>query len=493
MNSDKPGFDGITLIGLGPGDPDLLTCQSREWLSGTAEVYTRVKNHPVLQAISSSITITDLICDSGSDGDSDLAIMMYAQKILDLGRRSGGVTYAVSGHPLIGESVCKAIINLADENEIPVRVIDGMSIIPPVFNALNMASPEKFVIVDALELVTYNVPSFPPSIPALFTNCSSQEIIRSVKKSLISLYPNDHLVNYLYSDPSGKMCVEEIPLDEIDARQYYFDIAMLYLPALSGDTSFEALHEVVARLRAPDGCPWDRTQTHDTLRQYLLEETYEVLAALDEGDIPGMCEEFGDLLLQIILHAQIASESGVFNISDVLQGINRKLVSRHPHVFADQKVSGVGGVLKNWEAIKAKERQENGEVEDKGLLGGVPLSLPALTQALDYQERAGRVGFDWPDIHGVWKKVEEELQEVREANGHDERAAEIGDLLFAVVNLARWLKIDAESHLRETNQRFRRRFAYIEQNAKLNGQSLEQMAFKEMDDFWDEAKRLENE
>jgi len=252
--------------------------------------------------------------------------------------------------------------------------------------------------------------------------------------------------------------------------------------------SFE---ELIAFLRAPEGCPWDKKQTHDTLRKYLLEETYEALDALDQHDMEGLKEELGDIVLQIALHAQIATENHEFNMADILEGINRKIVYRNPHVFGDAAVDGVKGVLQNWEKLKEKERAEKGIEAEKGLLDGIPQSFPALAQAQTIQDRAARVGFDWSEIDPVMDKVLEEFDEVKTAPNEVERAKELGDLLFAVVNLVRWYKVDAESALRGTNQKFRRRFAYIEKNSRELQKPMQEMTLEEMDGYWNEAKKLE--
>jgi tetrapyrrole methylase family protein/MazG family protein len=202
-----------------------------------------------------------------------------------------------------------------------------------------------------------------------------------------------------------------------------------------------------------------------------------------------MTEEFGDLLLQIVLNAQIASEEGEFGMQDVFKGIYDKIIRRHPHVFGETHVDGVGNVLKNWEKLKAEERLGSMEPE-KGLLDGVPLALPALLQAQDYQDRAARVGFDWPEIEGVLEKIVEEIQEVRQAENVKELAGELGDLIFSLVNLARWKKIDAESALRGTNMRFRKRFAFVEAGAKKQARNLSDLTMDEMEALWREAKTL---
>jgi tetrapyrrole methylase family protein/MazG family protein len=263
----------------------------------------------------------------------------------------------------------------------------------------------------------------------------------------------------------------------------------LYVSALGEGTSFESFAEIVAHLRASDGCPWDKEQTHDSLRKHLLEESYEAISAIDSGDFTDMCEEFGDLLLQIVLHAQIANEEGQFNVNQVVHGIHSKIVRRHPHVFGELELDGVDGVLANWEKLKEKERGK--KKDGKGLLDGVPLALPALSQAQEYQDRAARVGFDWPEIDGVLDKVKEEIEEIKKAESDFELASEIGDLFFALVNLARWKSVDAESALRGTNMKFKKRFGYVEQGAKKQGRNLSELSLDEMDAFWNEAKKWE--
>jgi tetrapyrrole methylase family protein/MazG family protein len=223
------------------------------------------------------------------------------------------------------------------------------------------------------------------------------------------------------------------------------------------------------------------------LRKHLLEEAYEAISAIDSGDFNDMREEFGDLLLQVVLQSQIANEEQQFNVNQVIQGIHSKIVRRHPHVFGDLELDGVQGVLANWEKLKAKERGE--KKEEKGLLDGVPKVLPALSQAQEYQDRAARVGFDWPEIEGVLDKVREEIDEIKNAESDFELASEVGDLLFALVNVARWKHIDAESALRGTNMKFKKRFAYVEQGAKKQRRELSSLSLDEMEMLWQEAKK----
>jgi tetrapyrrole methylase family protein / MazG family protein len=247
---------------------------------------------------------------------------------------------------------------------------------------------------------------------------------------------------------------------------------------------FEALVEIIARLRAPDGCPWDKEQTHRTLRANLLSECYEALEALDEGDSAGLCEELGDLLLQIVLHAQIAKDDGEFEIADVIKGIATKIIHRHPHIFGTKKVKNTEEVLHNWEALKKEERDEG-----ESMLEGVPKEMPALAYALEISRRAVRVGFEWQNIEGVIDKLAEEIREIKDSNSREEKEREYGDLLFTLVNVARWEGIDAEAALREANRKFYKRFAYMEELCRRRGLSLDKLSFEEQNKLWEEAKR----
>ncbi|MCH8745089.1 MAG: nucleoside triphosphate pyrophosphohydrolase [Chloroflexi bacterium] len=253
---------------------------------------------------------------------------------------------------------------------------------------------------------------------------------------------------------------------------------------------FQTLIDIVARLRAPGGCPWDREQTHQSLKRNLVEEAYEVLEAIDQGDPKLLADELGDLLVQVAFHADIAREAGDFQLSDVLASINRKLVRRHPHVFGDTSVTDAREVERNWERIKGQERQEKGD--QKSVAEGIPRDLPALTYAQLMQDRVARVGFEWDDILGVLDKITEEVQELREAQAHDEKLHELGDLFFAMVNLSRWLGIQAEDALRQANRRFQWRYTKMEELAQQRGLDFAGLALNEKEALWQEAKRLES-
>lgn len=249
---------------------------------------------------------------------------------------------------------------------------------------------------------------------------------------------------------------------------------------------FARLVEIMAALRGPDGCPWDREQTHESLKKYLIEEAYEAVDAIDDGDPVELAEELGDVLLQVVFHAQMGREAGRFDISTVLDAINAKMISRHPHVFGPDRLETAEAVLRRWEDAKNEEKKSR-----KSILEEIPASLPALMKAHLIQDRVRRVGFDWENVEQVFAKLEEEVEEFREAVGGGNRARireELGDLLFALVNVARFVGEEPEVALQHTNHKFMRRFAYIEEKLRQEGLKLEEAGLERMDHYWEEAK-----
>jgi tetrapyrrole methylase family protein / MazG family protein len=479
---------GITIIGLGPGDPNLLTRHAWRLLENATEIYLRTRHHPVVSGLPVTLSIYsfDELYEKRSSFEE--VYEEIVQQILELGQRPQGVYYGVPGHPFIAEATTHEIYQRARKMGISVNVVEGISFLGSTISALQIDPLPHVAIVDALELVPAHVPPFPPDVPALIAQIHSKAVASNVKLTLAEVYPDEHPVQIVHAAGTPDVKIINLLLHEIDQDENIGLLTTLYLPPLGPNTSFEAFQEVIAHLRAPEGCPWDREQDHKSLRPHLLEESYEVLSAIDADAPDALAEELGDLLLQIVLHAQIASDFGEFKMADVLRKINTKIVSRHPHVFGDQKLDDADSVVRNWERLKAEERKENNR-PDAGLLEGVSAALPALVQAQTYQLRAERVGFDWPKLDDVLDKIQEEIQELRSAQGEKERASEIGDLLFALVNLARWQDIDAESALRESNARFRQRFAHIEKAARAQGRSLSDLSLDEMEHYWQEAKQ----
>lgn len=353
-------------------------------------------------------------------------------------------------------------------------------LLPAAAALLGLDGVDQLQVCSANRIAALHHPPLNPDVPALLAVDGAVDAA-ALRRALLNQYPGDHPLRLARLAESQ---VADLTVDALDQAALAGPDVMLYVPPSAHPSSFERFQETIAHLRAPEGCPWDRKQTHASLRPYLLEETYEVLDALDGGDVAALREELGDLLLQIVLHTQIAVDNGEFRMTDVIATINEKIVRRHPHVWGATEVNDEQDVKVNWDRLKQAEENHQG----KSRLDGVPKSLPALSQSYSYQDRAARVGFDWETIEPVIAKVREELDEALSAEDADARANEIGDLLFAVVNLARWLGVEPESALRGANARFYRRFAYIEQQAAAQGRDLDKMSLADMDALWDDAK-----
>lgn len=477
---------GITVVGLGPGDPDLLTRAAWTALRRAAEVYLR--SAQVIEP--ESLPVAELHSFDSFYENYDGFELVYehiVERLLELAARPEGVVYAVPGDPNVGEATVSALRQRAPELHIPLTILPGLSFIDMSLHALGIDALDHVAVVDALTLATRYHPSTPIDSHLLIGQLHSQFVASDVKLTLLNAFPPEHEVKLLQAVGTGRQTINACRLHELDQADAYDPWTSVYVPPLESGVSFETFHNTVAHLRAPEGCPWDREQTHLSLRQHLLEEAYEALDALDKEDVDSLQEELGDLMLQLVIQIQIATELGEFQMADVLRGINSKLIRRHPHVFGDTAVEGVDDVLHNWESLKAEERKARGDGESA--LDGVPDSLPALAQADEYQSRARRLGFDWPDRSGVLAKVIEEIEEVEAADSLEERTAEIGDLFFALVNYARWLEIDPEAALRQANRRFAARFKHLEDAAATGDRPMTEMDIEELDALWEAAKR----
>ncbi len=473
----------ITIVGLGPGDPCHLTREAWEVLEAADEIWLRTKHHPTVAGLPPHLRLHSF--DYLYEGAEDFQQVYdaIACEVLRLGQHPEGVIYAVPGHPLVGEATVRLILSRAEEVGTAVRIVEGLSFVEPVLAALRIDALAGLQVYDAVELAARYHPPLNPDLPALVGQLYSRALATDVKLTLMNQYPDEHKVALVHAAGTPEQRVVRLPLYELDRRDDVAHLTTLYVPPLPGISSFEGLQDTVAHLRAPCGCPWDREQTHDSLCVGLLEEAYEVVEAIDAGDVQALQEELGDLLLQILLHAQIATEGGEFQMEQVIAGIDAKLKHRHPHVWGGRQVEGTGEVLRRWEELKREEK--GGE---RSVLDGVPAALPALLQADTYGRRAARVGFDWTEAGGVVDKVQEEIVEVETATTPEEKEAELGDLLFAVVNWARWLEVDAEAALRKSNARFAHRFRDVERMARERGLDMAALTIDELEPLWQEAK-----
>lgn len=479
---------GIIILGLGPGALEHLTLEAWHILEASDEIYVRTAQHPVIPCLPTTLRVRSFDCLYEELPTFEAVYATIAQEVVRLGQRPQGVVYGVPGHPWMAEATVPRIQRLAEEARLSLRIVAGLSFVEPTLSALCIDGLEGLQLLDGTDLAHRLTPPVNPDHPVLIGQLYSRAVASQVKLTLMAFYPDEHPVTLVRAAGTSEERMWQVPLHELDRQQELDHLTSCYLPPLPQPGSPQALQEIVACLRAPNGCPWDRAQTHASLRSQLLEETYEVLEALDSNDSQSLKEELGDLLLQIALHQQIAMKEGEFRPPEVIGHLVEKLIRRHPHVFGESKVEGPEEVLRNWEAIKHRERETDRQVE-RSILGGVAPSLPALARAQALQERAARMSFDWKDVAGVLKKVEEELTELQSAKTARDQESELGDILFSLVNLARWLDVDAESALRKANDRFVTRFKEIEARAAEQGRAITDYSLDELDAFWEEAKR----
>jgi tetrapyrrole methylase family protein/MazG family protein len=508
----------LTILGLGPGDAHYLTAEAVAHLQEISEVWLRTRIHPTVQQLPSHLTIQSF--DPFYETASDWASMyrQIAEALIE--RVAGGeaITYAVPGHPLMAEATVRHIKALAQEQNIAVRIIAGLSFVEPVCEALNLDPLQHGLqLTDALEFLAsshfpeatkpsdrawselqgvgpYVPPLVPfpvsPTKPVLVCQVYHPRVASALKLGLLARYPANHPVTIVTAaGVADQTYTRTVELYELDHNMPFDHLTVVYVPPLAVHEdvrSMDVLEWVVVRLLGPIGCPWDREQTHRSLRPYLLEEAHEVLEALDAEDPDLLSEELGDLLLQIVMHSEMARQAGDFDFGDILNHIVSKLIRRHPHVFGEILVSDSADVLRNWEEIKAQERANKGV--QRGLLDGIPVSLPALAAAQKIGNKAAKVGFDWPDVGSVWDKVREEIDELQQAEPQ-QRSEEFGDLLFVLARIASWLDVDAETALREANVKFKRRFAACERLAA--GQNWNDLSPAQLDALWEQAKREE--
>jgi len=497
----------LTILGLGPGNPDLLTREAWDVLAAAREIHLRTRKHPTVAGLPAHLTLHDFdgLYESGDDFGAVYAHIVNAVMAL---AQSGDVIYAVPGHPLVGEATVPTLLRRARGAGIPTRLVSGLSFVEPVLESLQHSALstqhsldpiDGLQICDALALAAMHHPPINPDKPALIAQIYSRSIASDVKLTLMNQYPPGYevwLVGRRTTDDGRPTSAVSMPLHQLDHGDWFDHLTTLYVPALPSVGGFEALQETVAHLRAPEGCPWDREQTYESLRGTLLEEMYEVLTAIDEGNLQDFAEELGDLLLNIVMLAQIATEAEEFRMADVIAEIDAKLKRRHPHVFGDVVVNGVGDVLTNWHAIKQQEFASKGKPARESALDGIPPALPALAQAQKMAHKAERVGFQWDADRERAKvlrlaKVHEEVDELVAAHTDGHRQEELGDLLFTLADLADGYGIEAETALREANLKFARRFRAMEALVRERNQDMKSMSLAELEAAWGEVKKTE--
>lgn len=351
-----------------------------------------------------------------------------------------------------------------------------------------LSLPDNCAVFDAQQILSLHHMPVPPNMTIVLRSPKSFEKLSEI---LSQEYPLDHLCEIYYEDSKGTVAPVKIKISQLAGETQPKTAVALAIPPLNENRSFEYFQHIIATLRAPGGCPWDRKQTHQSLRDDFLQEAYELLDGLDRLDLETIREELGDVLLHVVIQAQIAQENGEFNMGDVLSTISEKLIFRHEHVFAKSEKLTPDEIISRWEQIKLRERHKANK--DKGLLEGISIAMPALSMSFSYQKRAAKAGFDWDTVDQIWSKLYEEIDEFKRAENHEDRMEELGDILFTIVNLARRFDLDPETALRSSNLKFQRRVQYVEKRAAELGKNLFEMPLSEKDHYWDEYKRIQSD
>ncbi|TAK21011.1 MAG: nucleoside triphosphate pyrophosphohydrolase [Chloroflexota bacterium] len=488
----------LTIVGLGPGRLSDLTRDAEVILQGADEVWLRTRRHPLFAWLRERRRVHTFDHIYARAASVEHVYPRIVERIVTLAKRRRGVIYAVPGHPLVGERTVRLAIGRARTLGIATQLISGVSFIDHVLALTGLDALEwETQIIDGHRLgeqigsdgrhdVFGDRASYvDPTRLVIVGQVDSQRILSGVKLVLLRAYPSTHIVHVVDGESATPM-----PLVEIDRRRtdHLVSLAITPISRLDARRDIETLRHVVARLRAPDGCPWDREQTPTSLRRALIEEAYEAVDAIDRGaatdNWDDLAEELGDLLMNVFLQVQIADESARFDLGEVIEGIVTKLIRRHPHVFGDLELKTADAVLANWDRIKLAEKRDDVEASR---LGRVPASLPALARAQTLHRRASRTGFRWHSIEDVWQKLAEEIGELRHAEPED-RLDELGDVLFVGVILANWLGLDAEDALRQSGSKFESRFRAMERLLARDNVDPATLATPEWLAYWTRAK-----
>jgi len=479
----------IHIIGLGAGDLDQLPLGVYKKLKAATNLYVRTEDHPVLIELAEEGVVFTSFDDVYEKHDSFSPVYAeIAETLISLSEKSS-VIYAVPGHPLVAEQTVQNLIEAEKKGRCQLSIEGGHSFLDSLFGALRIDPIEGFQLMDGTEMTSDQVNMTQHLLIAqVYDSFSASE----VKLTLMEKYPDDYPVTIVTAAGSADEVLRTVPLHELDRSTEVNNLTTVYVPPAAEQTErlkeWQTFRSIISKLRSPEGCPWDREQTHESLSPHLIEEAHELLQAIQEEDDEAIVDELGDVLLQVFLHAQIGQDNGYFQIEDVLEAISAKMIRRHPHVFGDVSAKNSEQVIANWQEIKAQEKPAV-----DSLLEGQERFSSSLTTSFNYQKKAAKVGFTWPDAASAWDKFHEELQEFQQevANGSKARQLdELGDLLFTLVNLARFFDLSPEEAMMQANRKFQSRFYYVEQQVKKGTGDFSDYSLEQLDAFWNQAKLL---
>ncbi|MET1029619.1 nucleoside triphosphate pyrophosphohydrolase [Domibacillus tundrae] len=482
----------ITIVGLGAGDLNQMPLGVYRLLKQAKTVWLRTMEHPAVAELKKEgiqFESFDAIYEK-----HDRFEAVYDEIVAELLEKAihEPVIYAVPGHPMAAEKTVQLLLERKRAGKADVVIAGGQSFLDALFTSVEIDPADGFQLLDGTALHRDDLHIFSHIIIA---QVYDSLVASDVKLTLMEKYPAEHEVTVVTAAGSEHEVIRTVPLYELDHGMELNNLTSVYVPPVQKEENtyreFSVLRGIIARLRDPEnGCPWDLKQTHASLKKYLLEETYELFEAIDNEDDGEVAAELGDVLLQVLLHAQIGEDEGMFSIDDVIESTSAKMIRRHPHVFGEATAETAEDVKANWQEIKAAE---NGHKREK-VLDGIPKGQPAMMEAYDLQKKAAKTGFDWPDAAGAIAKVKEEWAEFlveTESGQPDKLREEFGDVLFTLINVARFYDIHPEEALEAINRKFRRRFSFVEERVLESGRRFSDFTLHELDSFWDLAKQEE--
>lgn len=483
----------ITVVGLGAGDFDQLPMGVYKTIKNATKLYVRTLDHPVIKELAKEDVTFISFDEVYEKHGSFLPVYEEITQTLITASKEEDITYAVPGHPLVAEMTIQLLVEAEKNKEISLSIEGGQSFLDAIFGALRIDPIDGFQLVDGS---TFSIHHVNMNNHLLIAQVYDQMSASNVKLTLMEKYPDEYPVTIVTAAGSSEEILKTVPLYELDHVAEINNLTTVYVAPVENSQEalkeFSTLREIMAKLRGPNGCEWDKAQTNESLKRYLLEETHEALQAVDEGDIDHIIEEFGDLLMIIFMNAQIGEDDGLFNLEDMIESINKKMMRRHPHVFGDVQVSSVEEINANWERIKKEEHGE--EASNESILKGEYRAESAIQTSYNYQRKAAKLSFEWVTNEQFWSKAEEEWAEFKsaiESGTKEQQLDEFGDVLTTLINLARHYKISAEEAMIHANAKFARRFQFVEQQVKNHNKQFEDFTLTELNEFWKQAKLTE--